>query len=78
MSETSIGHDGESGLVAQQPAFALFWDFYGLFLRTTRERQGEAVVAEWKRSKKRKNIPRAARAEIMVKLAPTSLFQEAV
>ena len=56
------------------PCLQSFWDFYALFLRTTRERQGENAIAEWKKDNRRKTIPKKKRDEILAKLSPTSLF----
>lgn len=48
--------------------------WYALFLKTTRQRQLGKVVDEWKKRQRRKRIPAAAKAELIQKLGPTSIF----
>ena len=50
------------------------WQFYGLFLRTTRERQLAKKIDQWKREKSRKRALRSERQELLDQLPPTTIF----
>jgi hypothetical protein len=56
------------------PDFASFWDFYGLLLRTTRDKQSTAAVEEWKKRAKKRRIPKDTRTTVINAMAPTSFF----
>jgi hypothetical protein len=51
-----------------------FWDSFGLSLKTTRTRQIEKSIKEWKKQNKRKRIKRNERKEVENKMGPTSIF----
>lgn len=51
-----------------------FWGLYTTFLRTTRERQVDDAVSDWKRNNQRKTIPSTERRILEARPVPTSLF----
>ena len=51
-----------------------YWGSYGLFLKTTRDRQIDKSIKDWKKSKRRKTIRARERAEVVGRLSPTSFF----
>lgn len=51
-----------------------FWDWYGMFLRTTRERQIQKHIDDWKQINNKDRVSVKTKAEHQRKLAPTSLF----
>lgn len=51
-----------------------FWDSFGMFLRTTRQRQIKRSILDWKRSNRRKLIKTSERQSLVHRLPPTSLF----
>lgn len=56
------------------PHFTPFWDFFGLFLKTTRARRLETSIEEWKRRNPRRRIKAEERRVVSIALAPTSIF----
>jgi hypothetical protein len=55
-------------------ARAGLWDHFGLFLRTTRQRQLQASVDRWKAEQGRRRVQQAERAGLLSRLRATSLF----
>jgi len=51
-----------------------FWDSYVMLLRTTRMRQVERAVDEWKKKEGRKRITRPNRETVVSRIPPTSMF----
>ena len=51
-----------------------YWDSYGLFLKTTRDRQIDKSIKDWKKTEKRKTIRAGERADLVARLSPTSFF----
>ena len=51
-----------------------FYDSFGMFLRTTRKRQIESRIKQWKHETGRRRIKQAERLIIVKNLSPTSLF----
>lgn len=51
-----------------------FWDSYGLFLKTTRSREIERTIRDWKKANNRKRIRRKERERLVEGLSPTSIF----
>lgn len=51
-----------------------YWGSYGLFLKTTRERQIDKSINDWKKSNRRKRIRDRERANLVGRLSPTSFF----
>jgi len=51
-----------------------FYDSYCMLLRTTRKRQIEKVILEWKRHNTRKRIRKKERESCIDKIQPTSIF----
>ncbi len=50
------------------------WQHYGLFLKTTRDRQLAEAIANWKQNNKRKRISSQERAAVLTSLRATTLF----
>jgi len=51
-----------------------FWDSFGLFLKTTRSREIEKAIKEWKKRYKRKAIRKNERERLVNGLGPISIF----
>ncbi len=50
------------------------WQHFGLFLKTTRQRQVNRLATQWKQENHRKRLPHAQRVRIASKLRPTTVF----
>ncbi|OGO18515.1 MAG: hypothetical protein A2Z14_19965 [Chloroflexi bacterium RBG_16_48_8] len=50
------------------------WQHFGLFLKTTRKRQVENAISNWKQKNNRKNIKENEKRDLIMKLQPTSFF----
>jgi hypothetical protein len=62
---------GPISSLEQSPSF---WDSFAMFLRTTRQRQLDRAIDDWKRRHKRRRIKASERAELSRAFPPTSLF----
>jgi len=51
-----------------------FWDSFAMFLRTTRQRQLDRAIDDWKRRNRRRRIKASERAQLSGAFPPTSLF----
>lgn len=67
-------HCGPLTLSNPLKAHADPWQNYGLLLRTTRQRQLDEMVDNWKRSNQRRRITREERQRLVERLLPTSIF----
>ncbi len=50
------------------------WQHYGLFLKTTRQRQIDRLIQRWKKNNRRKRIPKGERQRIVQGWRPTTVF----